>query len=99
MTFANGDTLFGGLFENDSAVLATNTGPFTQTLTFKGGTGDFAGATGSVSGGGLIGTTGFTTSGSGTLDAPAVPEPASTALLLSGLAFLIVRRCTSAVRG
>jgi hypothetical protein len=43
--------LSGNLFENDSAVLATNTGPFTQTLTFTGETGEFAGATGSVSGG------------------------------------------------
>lgn len=97
MTFANG-TLLGALFEDDSAVLATNTGPFTQTLTFNGGSGEFANATGTVSGGGLIGTTGFITSGSGTLNAPAIPEPASAALLLGGLAFLIVKCRTSAVQ-
>lgn len=49
--FADGAILFGNEFEDVSAVLATNTGPFTQTLTFTGGTGEFAGATGSVSGG------------------------------------------------
>jgi MYXO-CTERM domain-containing protein len=89
MTFANGDMISGDLFEDDSAVLTTNTGPFTQKLTFTGGTGGFAGATGSLSGGGLIGTTGFTTSGSGTLNAPATPEPAPAALVLGGFALLI----------
>ena len=90
MTFANGDALLGHIFEDDSAV--TDTGPFTQTLTFTGGTGEFAGATGSVSGNGFIGTTTFTVSGSGTVNAPAVPEPASAALLLGGLALLIAKR-------
>jgi hypothetical protein len=93
MTFANGDMLSGNLFENDSAVLATNTGPFTQTLTFTGGTGEFAGATGSVSGGGVIGTTGFTASGSGTLTAAGVtPEPASIALIFEGLIVMVASR-------
>ena len=92
MTFANHDTLSGNLFENDSMVdVATGTGPFTQTLTFTVGTGEFTGATGSVSGGGLVEPTGFSTSGSGTLDAPAIPEPASAALVLGGLALVVLR--------
>lgn len=89
LMFANGDTLFGNVFEDVSAVIATGTGPFTQTLTFTGGTGEFAGATGSTSGAGLAG---GTVSGSGVLNAPAIPEPASVAFLLSGLAFVGVSR-------
>jgi PEP-CTERM motif len=85
IVFADGDTLFGNVFEDVSAVVATGTGPFTQTLTFIGGTGEFAGATGSASGAGLAG---GTVSGSGLLNAPAVPEPASVALLLFGLAVI-----------
>jgi hypothetical protein len=87
--FANGDTLFGNVFEDVSAVIATGTGPFSQTLTFTGGTGEFAGATGSASGAGLAG---GTVSGSGVLNAPAVPEPASVALLVGGLAVLSFSR-------
>jgi hypothetical protein len=87
--FANGGTLFGNVFEDVSAVIATGTGPFSQTLTFTGGTGEFAGATGSASGAGLAG---GTVSGSGVLNAPAVPEPASVALLLGGLAVLSFSR-------
>jgi hypothetical protein len=95
MTFANGDMLSGNLFEDDSAVLATNTGPFTQTLTFTGGTGEFAGATGSVSGEGVIGTTGFSVSGSGTVTAAgisAVPEQASVVLIVEGLLVMVAGR-------
>jgi len=97
-TFANGDTLFGNLVGDDSAVLATLTGPYTEILTFTGGTGEFLGATGSVSGGGLITGTGFTFSGSGNVSAPelvATPEPGTWLLLLSGscgLAALGVRK-------
>lgn len=93
MLFANGDTLSGNVFEDVSAIIAspTQTGPFTQTLTFTGGTGEFAGATGSASGSGLVGTTLGTVSGSGTINAPAVPEPAPAALLFAGLALVIVR--------
>ena len=95
IAFANGDVLSGDLFENDSAVNpATGAGPFTQTLTFTAGTGQFLGATGSVSGGGLITSTGFTTSGTGSLTAAGVaaPEPASIALLFGGLALIAARR-------
>jgi hypothetical protein len=48
LTFADGGMLFGNLSEDDSLVVAGGgTGPFTQTLTFTGGTGEFVGATGS----------------------------------------------------
>ena len=92
--FANGDTLSGNVFENVSAIVASpdGTGPFTQTLSFTGGTGEFAGATGSVSGSGSVGTTTGTVSGSGTINTTAVPEPASAALLLGGLAVIIAGR-------
>ncbi len=93
MTFANGEMLSGDLFENDSMVIAAGAGPFTQTLTFTGGAGEFSGASGVVSGGGLIGPTGFTTSGSGTLTAPAlVPEAGPMALVLGGLALIVLAR-------
>lgn len=93
LVVADGDTLFGNVSEDQTApdTSANGTGPFPQTLTFTGGTGEFAGATGSVSGIGFLGTTSFTVSGSGTLNAPAVPEPAPAALLLSGLALISVR--------
>lgn len=93
--FANGDMLSGNLFENDSAVnVATGAGPFTQTLTFTAGTGQFLGAMGSVSGGGFITSTGFTTSGSGALTAAgaSAPEPASIVLLFGGLALIAAKR-------
>ncbi len=96
ITFANGDILSGNLFESDSAaLLTTNVGPFTQILTFTGGTGEFAGASGSVSGVGLVAPDGgFTTSGSGTLTAAGVsaPEPASAALILGGLLVMAAGR-------
>ena len=92
MTFANGDMLSGNVFEDVSALIATGgMGPFTQKLTFTGGTGEFAGATGSASGGGLGTDTGTTVSGSGTLTAAGVttPEPASVALILGGAVVLL----------
>jgi hypothetical protein len=95
MMFANGDTLLGNVFEDVSAIVATGAGPFTQALTFTGGTGEFAGATGSTSGAGVAG---GTVSGSGVLNAPAIPEPGSGALLLGGLALVIVRWRQAAAR-
>jgi hypothetical protein len=91
LSFADGDTLTGNVFEDDSTVDAspTQTGPFSQILTITGGTGAFAGATGSLSGQGFLGTTDFTVSGSGAIDASAVPEPASATLLLGGLALVV----------
>jgi hypothetical protein len=87
-TFADGDTFTGNFAEDDSAVIATNTGPFTETLTITGGTGRFAGATGFASGGGIVGATGYTSAGSGTVTAAGfapVPEPASLALVFEGV--------------
>jgi hypothetical protein len=94
MTFANGDMLSGNLFENDTAIVASGTGTAPQRLTFTGGTGEFVGASGVVTGEALIGSTGFTTSGSGTLTAPGVfaPEPGSVALLFGGLVVIAARR-------
>lgn len=90
-SFDNGETLVGNVFEDDSVIDASpsQTGPFPQTLTFTGGTGEFAGATGSLSGEGLLGTTDFSVSGSGSLNVAATPEPASGTLFLCGLALLI----------
>jgi hypothetical protein len=86
MTFANNDTLFGKVFEDVTEVIATFTGPYTGTLTFIGGTGEFAGATGSASIGGTIGLVSSTASGSGTLSGPAVvPEPGTLGLMATGL--------------
>jgi hypothetical protein len=94
MTFANGDMLSGNLFENVSGVLPTNAGPFTQTYTFTGGTGMFAGASGSLSGAGLVGPTGSLSSGSGSLSAAGVsaPEPSSIALIFGGLLAMAASR-------
>ncbi len=94
LTFADADTLTGTVFEDDTAIdtSPTQTGAFPQILTFIGGTGEFAGATGSVSGNGFLGTTNFTVSGSGTLNTAAVPEPASGAFLLAGVALLTLGR-------
>jgi hypothetical protein len=91
-TFADGSTLFGNLFE-DLTQTMMGVGPYTQTLTFTGGTREFAGATGSSSGAGVGTTSGFTVTGAGTINAPAVPEPTSAALLLGGLALLCIGWC------
>jgi hypothetical protein len=85
MTFANSDTLSGNLVEDVSAVLPTNSGPFSGTLTFTGGTGEFAGATGSGSVAGVVGAD-STVFGSGTVTATGItPEPSSLALFGTGL--------------
>lgn len=93
--------LSGDLFEDDSAVVANGTGSAVQRLTFTAGTGAFTGATGVVTGEALLGTTGFTTSGSGTLSAAGVsaPEPASIALLFGGLGSSWPPESGSASRG
>ncbi len=86
LTFADGDTITGDFFENDTAVIATNTGPYTEMLTITGGTGMFAGASGSASGGGVVGLTGYTASGKGSVNAAGItPEPSSFAFLFEGL--------------
>lgn len=94
MTFEDGATLVGNVFEDVSAIITSpsQTGPYTQTLTFTGGTGEFAGATGSFSGNGFEGIIQGTVSGSGTVNAPAIPEPGSLALAVLGITGLIVYR-------
>jgi hypothetical protein len=80
LTLANGEMLSGLINENLASILQspTLTGSYPQVLTFTGGTGEFAGVSGSASGTGYVGVGGGTLSGSGTLTAPGVvtPEPA-----------------------
>ncbi len=95
MTFATGETLFGNLFEDDSVLIANDAGNVPQTLTFTGGTGEFAASSGSVSGRAVVTATGFSTSGSGTLTYTGIssPEPGTMGLLLTGLGLLgLLRR-------
>lgn len=94
IAFANGDTLFGSLFEDASDIIASGGGTTEQTLTFSGGTGEFVGATGMASGPVAVGPGGVTASGSGTLTAPGVfaPEPGTLTLLSAGLTVLAMRR-------
>ena len=94
-TFADGAKLFGNEFEDVRALVTTGgIGPFTEIYTFTGGTGEFAGATGSVSGMGIGTASGFTDSGSGALAAAGIstPEPASIALIFGGLFVMAARR-------
>lgn len=90
-TFADGSTLFGDEFEDVSALIASGgIGPFTETYKFTGGTGEFAGASGSVSGSGVGTETGFTDSGSGSLTAVAIATPEPTSIILTLAGFLVV---------
>lgn len=94
MTFANGDTVSGTLYENDQKVnINTATGPITQTLTFTSGTGLFAGINGSTNSTGSLVGGAYSLSGSGTLTAPALvtPEPQSLLLAFGGVALLATR--------
>ncbi len=87
ITFADGSTLFGHQFVDFANPLVP------ETLIFTGGTGEFAGATGSFSGESVLLADGFTVSGSGTINAPAItPEPASAVLFLGGLAVILIAR-------
>jgi hypothetical protein len=90
LVFADGDTLTGNVFEDQSAIDASQTGPFTQILTFTGGTGEFDGATGSLSGDGFLGTTDFTVSGNGAVNISTTPEPATIALIFTGSVAVII---------
>jgi hypothetical protein len=78
-------------------VVGLNASTQTQTLTFSGGTGEFAGATGSASGTASLTSTGYMVSGSGVINTVAVPEPVSVTLFFAGFALLITkRRCITA---
>jgi len=87
ITFADGSMLFGHQFVDFANPLVP------ETLTFTGGTGEFAGATGSWSGESTLLPNGFTVSGSGTINAPAIaPEPVSFALIVVGLFVMVGAR-------
>jgi hypothetical protein len=95
IVFADSSTLFGNVALDVSEVISpTGNGSFSGGLTFTGGTGEFAGATGSASGAGV----GNDVSGNGTIDAPAVPEPAPIALTAIGIAAVLFRRIRKASR-
>ncbi len=92
ITFADGSTLSGRQFVDFSKP------NLPETLTFTGGTREFAGATGLFSGqSALLANGGFTVSGSGTINAPAIPEPASIAL--AGLGIAVMALCRRRRRG
>jgi hypothetical protein len=94
-TLADGDKLSGLMFEDDTTVnFSTNTGPFTQMLTFTGGTGHFAGVSGASFGQGSLAPSGYTVIGRGILHTPGVPEPAAWAMMLLGFGGLgaVLRR-------
>jgi hypothetical protein len=67
-------------------------------LTFSGGTGEFAHATGSASGTGRLTSDGYMVSGSGVINtSAAVPEPASATFFFAGLVLLMIKwRCITA---
>jgi hypothetical protein len=89
--FADGDTLFGDY----SGTLANSGSPGivsnSQLFDITGGTGEFAGASGSFTGSGVISFAAgrppiSNISFSGSFDAPGVPEPAAWGLMLIGFA-------------
>lgn len=93
ITFVDGSMLFGHQFVDFSKP------NIPETLTFTGGTGKFDGATGSFSGDSVVFAAGnFAVSGSGTINAPAIPEPASAALFMGGMAVVLMARRQSKAR-
>jgi hypothetical protein len=101
MTFADGATVTGTLYENDQQVnIKTATGPITQTLTFTSGTGMFAGISGTTFSTGALNGGAYSLTGSGFLSAPALvtPEPQSLLLALGGLTLFATRLCKLAQR-
>lgn len=85
--FASGDTLFG-TYSGQVTFNAPGLFDVSQTHVVTGGTGVFAGASGSFFSSGQIvfagGPPQVTQSFSGVLDAPGIPEPASWALMIGG---------------
>lgn len=93
MTFTDGDTLFGTThYQGDFSTFPIV--PFTQLLTVTGGTGAFLLYHGTLTGleisNQLNGS--FTSSGGGTLETAAAPEPESLVLLGTGLASMLAYR-------
>jgi len=85
--FANGETLFG-----NQHVVGLDTSSQTQMLTFSGGTGEFANATGSALGTASLTSDGYIVSGSGIINtSAAVPEPASATFFCAGLTLLMIK--------
>lgn len=98
MTFANGSTLFGNLQEQIDFTAPPDAAPITQTLNITGGTGAFLWYNGTLTGSGiadLVGDTGVSISGAGTLNT--APEPGSVALLAMGL-LCLTAYCKRALR-
>jgi hypothetical protein len=100
MTFTDGDTLFGNAhYQGDFSSFPLV--PFTQLLTVTGGTGALLPYHGTLTGielsNQLDGS--FTSSGSGTLDTTATPEPESAVLLGTGLACLLAYRMRTLLIG
>lgn len=93
--FGNGDTFFGTYTGNVSLSGTPGTFDTVENLILTGGTGRFAGATGTVTSGGQLyfaanptgapGVAGFFTGQvTGTLDIPGVPEPITWATMVTG---------------
>src|SRR5207302_3324022 len=86
--FADGDTLFGTY--TGTVALGPAPGIFNaiENLLVTGGTGEFLGATGAITTTGTLqfiaGSGVYSGTLSGRLNAPAIPEPASWALLIAG---------------
>jgi hypothetical protein len=85
--FANGEKLFG-----NQHVVGLDASSQTQMLTFSGGTGEFANATGSALGTASLTSDGYIVSGSGIINtSAAVPEPASATFFCAGLTLLMIK--------
>ncbi len=92
IAFASGGSLFGDFHGDTDFTSPPTATAFTEILDVNGGTGPFAGYSGTLSGNGLLNLLTFqeSVSGSGTLNA--APEPGSMALLPVGLLCWLIWR-------